>query len=93
MKIQQIIADEFQKLGLKRGDCLLIHSDLKYTITKPVKLHGTEQRITSQTFLSALLNVIGNDGTLVLPNFNLLRGPKIRRSTSLTHPFRNVCAF
>ncbi|HEX6269744.1 MAG TPA: DUF4910 domain-containing protein [Anaerolineales bacterium] len=55
------LADEFRELGVTNGDVLFIHSSYK-------SLGGVEGG--PQTLINALLNVIGPEGTLIMPTFN-----------------------
>ena len=51
----------FQKIGLTRGDVLLVHSSFK---------SFGEVKGTPQTVIDALISVIGDEGTLIMPRFN-----------------------
>ena len=51
----------FQDVGLEAGDTLLIHSSYK-------AFGGVEGR--AQTVIDALLHVLGEEGTLIMPTFN-----------------------
>jgi aminoglycoside 3-N-acetyltransferase len=51
----------FQSLGLESGDTLLVHSSYK-------SFGGVEGG--PQTVINALLQVLGDEGTLIMPNFN-----------------------
>ena len=51
----------FQSLGLRSGDALLVHSSYK-------SLGGVEGG--PQTVIDAFLDVLGEDGTLIMPTFN-----------------------
>lgn len=51
----------FQKLGLERGDVLLVHSSYK-------SFGGVEGG--AQTVIDALLSILGEEGTLIMPTFN-----------------------
>lgn len=55
------LVENFQALGLRPGDTLLVHSSYK-------SFSGVEGG--PQTVIDALLDVIGGDGTLIMPNFN-----------------------
>ncbi len=55
-----------EKLDIRQGDCLFIHSSLKGV----GKLVTTNQRGTLQAILDQLLNAVGDSGTLVVPTFN-----------------------
>lgn len=55
------LVQEFKALGLDAGDTLLVHSSYK-------SFGGVEGG--PQTVIDALLQVLGDDGTLVMPTFN-----------------------
>lgn len=55
------LADEFRALGLQAGDTLLVHSAYK-------SFGGVEGG--PQSVIDALLDVLGPDGTLIMPTFN-----------------------
>jgi aminoglycoside 3-N-acetyltransferase len=55
------LVNEFQAMGLKDGDTLLVHSSYK-------SFGGVEGG--PQTVIDAFLEVLGDDGTLIMPNFN-----------------------
>jgi len=55
------LIQEFKALGLETGDTVLVHSSYK-------SLGGVEGG--PQTVIDALLEVLGDDGTLVMPTFN-----------------------
>ena len=57
-KDYQIIKEDLKALGLKRGDAVLIHSSFK-------SMGAVEGGI--ETFVNALLSVIGDRGTLISP--------------------------
>ena len=55
------IEKDLRKLGVENGDCILIHSSLR-------SLGVFENR--AETLLRALLNAVGNDGTLAMPSLS-----------------------
>ena len=55
------LADNFRALGVKKGDTLLIHSSYK-------SFGGVDGG--PQTVINALLEVLGEEGTLLMPTFN-----------------------
>lgn len=58
---QEAIVGDLRKLGVKKGDILTVHSSLKsigYVIGGP------------ETVIEALLEVLGADGTLLMPTFS-----------------------
>jgi aminoglycoside 3-N-acetyltransferase len=57
----QDLVDGFKKLNLKRGDVLLVHSSFK-------SFGGVEGG--PQTVIDALLSILGEEGTLIVPTFN-----------------------
>jgi len=61
------LAREWAESGIKQGDIVLIHSDIKRTIRRFMK---QGQRITAQIILESFFNAVGPSGTLLLPVFN-----------------------
>jgi aminoglycoside 3-N-acetyltransferase len=55
------LVEEFRELGVMKGDVLFIHSSYK-------SFGGVEGG--PQTVINALLDVIGVEGTLIMPTFN-----------------------
>lgn len=64
---QQQIADELSKLGLQHGDSVLIHSAMR-------TLGHVEGG--APTVVNALLDVIGERGTLIAPTFTFIHEPE-----------------
>jgi aminoglycoside 3-N-acetyltransferase len=60
MKIEELIS-EFKRIGLTKGDTLLIHSSFK-------SFGGINGG--PQTVVDALISVLGDEGTLIVPRFN-----------------------
>ncbi|MCW3104595.1 MAG: hypothetical protein JWO09_3035 [Bacteroidetes bacterium] len=72
------LMEGLQKIGLRKGDSVLVHSSLS-------KIGFVEGGAT--TVIDALLDVIGNEGTLLLPTFPA----KGRNKTYLEeHPFFDI---
>jgi aminoglycoside 3-N-acetyltransferase len=69
----QELASEWKKAGVKEGDVILVHSDIKRTFKRYLNL-GV--KFTSQDILWSFLSAIGKSGTLLLPlfNFDFTRG-------------------
>lgn len=61
MLTHKTLVDEFSAIGLKPGDTLLVHSAYK-------SFGGVEGG--PQTVIDALLDVLGDNGTLIMPTFN-----------------------
>jgi aminoglycoside 3-N-acetyltransferase len=55
------LVSEFRRIGLSNGDVLLVHSSFK-------SFGGVEGG--PQTVIDALMNVLGSEGTLIIPRFN-----------------------
>ena len=72
--IQQRLEDNLKTLGVERGDTLLIHSSLR-------ALGAFENRASILFF--SLLNVIGDDGTLLAPTLSY-------ENVNKEHPLFNV---
>ena len=58
---KEYLIEEFHSLGLRKGDILLIHNSFKSF----GRVEGGPQ-----TVIDALLEVLGKDGTLIMPTFN-----------------------
>lgn len=65
--IQEILANEWRKAGVQDGDVLLIHSNIKRTLSRYIK---QRIKISPQDILESFLIAIGSSGTLLLPLFN-----------------------
>jgi len=63
----QTLTDEWKEAGVQEGDVLLVHSSIKRTFKRFLKL-GV--RLTPQDILESFLNAVGSSGTLLLPLFN-----------------------
>jgi len=65
------LMDEFRALGLRAGDTVFIHSSYSSLGKTPGGVEGGPQ-----TVIEALLEIIGLEGTLIMPTFNydFLRG-------------------
>lgn len=55
------LISEFKRIGLKNGDVLLVHSSFK-------SFGGVDGG--PQTVINALISVLGDEGTLIVPRFN-----------------------
>ena len=60
VKILEQFKSDLQKLGIKKGDSVMMHCSYKALGVK----------IDPQDFFSAFMEVLGKDGTLVLPAFS-----------------------
>jgi len=63
----ETLANEWREAGIQEGDILLIHSNIKRTFKRCLKL-GT--RLSPQDILDSFLKAVGDSGTLMLPLFN-----------------------
>lgn len=67
------IADALQEVGLKRGDTVFIHSDLKRL---GLARKGDERiclALEAEDLHAVLLEVLGKEGTIVVPTFSFTR--------------------
>ena len=65
MITKQTLMDDFYALGLSAGDTVFIHSSYSSLGKAPGGVEGGPQ-----TVIAAILETIGNDGTLIMPTFN-----------------------
>ena len=81
MLTKEKLANEFKLLGVQPGDTLFVHSSYSKLSKSP---EGIENG--PETVIDAILNVLGSEGTLIMPTFNygFLRGETwdIRNSPS-----------
>lgn len=63
----QKLSDEWKNAGIQEGDVLLVHSNIKRTFKRYLKLGA---KLSPQDILESLLNAVGQSGTLLLPLFN-----------------------
>lgn len=63
----QTLANEWRESDVQEGDVLLVHSSIKRTLRRFLKLR---MKITPQVILESFLDVVGPLGTLLLPLFN-----------------------
>jgi aminoglycoside 3-N-acetyltransferase len=63
----QTLTGEWKEAGVQEGDVLLIHSNIKRTFKRYLKL-GI--KLSPQDILQSFLNAVGSSGTLLLPLFN-----------------------
>jgi len=61
------LASWWSKSGIEKGDTMLLHSSLSGFIKY---LNSIEIELTPQDILDSFIEVIGNEGTLILPTFN-----------------------
>lgn len=61
------LEEDWEEAGLAAGDTVLIHSSIKRTIQR---LKAKGRPADPQLVLQSLLNVLGDQGTLLLPLFN-----------------------
>ena len=80
----QTLTEEWEKVGVQEGDVLLIHSNIKSTFRRYLKL-GT--KLSTQDILESFLNAVGHSGTLLLPlfNFDFSNGIPFDISNTLSH--------
>ena len=71
MLTKQSLMDEFHALGMQRGDTIFVHSSYSTLGKAPGGVEGGPQ-----TVIDALLDLLGPQGTLIMPTFNydFLRG-------------------
>lgn len=65
--VQELLANEWREAGVQDGDALLVHSNIKRTLRRYMKLR---MKITPQDILESFLEAVGMSGTLLLPLFN-----------------------
>ncbi len=63
----QTLTNEWKEAGIQEGDVVLLHSNIKRTFKRYLKL-GV--RLTPQDILQSFINAVGSSGTLLLPLFN-----------------------
>lgn len=63
----EALANEWREAGIQEGDILLIHSSIKRTFKRYLKL---DTRLSPQDILDSFLKAVGDSGTLLLPLFN-----------------------
>jgi len=63
----QTLTNEWKEAGIQEGDVLLVHSNIKRTFKRYLKLGA---RLSPQDILESFLNAVGSSGTLLLPLFN-----------------------
>ena len=71
MITKTFLMDEFRALGIRPGDTIFVHSSYSSLGKAPGGVEGGPQ-----TVIDAILDVVGPDGTLIMPTFNydFLRG-------------------
>lgn len=55
--MKELIANQLENLGVKKGDCLLVHSSFK----------SLGKGITANDVIEGLITAVGEKGTLILP--------------------------
>ena len=65
-KVQYLIEKELVNIGLRPGDNVLVHSDS----TAVRELTGLKWADSLDLLKNCFLNILGNDGTLIVPTFN-----------------------
>ncbi len=65
MITKKFLMDEFRSLGMEAGDTIFVHSAYSSLGRAPGGVEGGPQ-----TVIDAILGVIGEDGTLIMPTFN-----------------------
>lgn len=63
----ETLVNEWREAGIQEGDTLLIHSNIKRTFKRYLKLGA---RLSPQDILDSFLKAVSNSGTLLLPLFN-----------------------
>ncbi len=63
------LSQDFRSAGIDPGDIVLVHSNLRRTIARYVRLG---HKISVNDVLEALLSAVGNEGTLLFPLFNFV---------------------
>jgi len=63
----QALSDEWTAAGVEKGDVLLVHSNIKRTFRRYLKL-GI--KLSPQDIIESFLSAVGPSGTLLLPLFN-----------------------
>lgn len=65
MITKKFLIDEFRSLGMEAGDTIFVHSAYSSLGKAPGGVEGGPQ-----TVIDAILEIITNDGTLIMPTFN-----------------------
>jgi aminopeptidase-like protein/aminoglycoside N3'-acetyltransferase len=65
MITKQFLMDEFRSLGMEDGDTIFVHSAYSSLGRAPGGVEGGPQ-----TVVDAILDVVGKNGTLIMPTFN-----------------------
>ncbi len=65
MITKQFLKDEFRALGLQAGDTLFVHSSYSSLGKAPGGMEGGPQAV-----IDTILEIIGDQGTLIMPTFN-----------------------
>ena len=65
--MKEVLAKEWARAGIQKGDTVLLHSNIKRTFKRYLK-NGI--RLTKEDILTSFLTALGPSGTLLLPLFN-----------------------
>ena len=65
MITKKFLTDEFRSLGMESGDTIFVHSAYSSLGRAPGGVEGGPQ-----TVIDAILDIVGNDGTLIMPTFS-----------------------
>ncbi len=65
MITKKFLMDEFRSLGVEAGDTIFVHSAYSSLGRAPGGVEGGPQ-----TVIDAILEIVGNNGTLIMPTFN-----------------------
>jgi len=66
-RIVSQLADEWRRAGVSEGDTLLVHSNLRRTIRRLVRM---KEPSSPHLIINSFLQALGDSGTLLLPLFN-----------------------
>jgi len=64
---RDILINGWESLGLKKGDCLMVHSSIKSLGTIIEQFARVNKVRASQIIVESLFDVLGNKGTVVMP--------------------------
>lgn len=65
MITKKFLMDEFRSLGVEKGDTIFVHSSYSTLGKAPGGVEGGPQAV-----VDAILDIIGKEGTLIMPTFN-----------------------
>lgn len=80
----EALSDEWRQAGVHEGDTLLVHSSIKRTVRRHLRMGVS---LTPQDILRSFLEALGPYGTLILPlfNFDFTKGVAFNISTTPSH--------